>query len=392
MVEDRFNDLFLYPKSTKAISKQFQLESSLDISEDNLLHKYRDIIHDYEEKFTSIKNWEFYKKIVNPYEFVYTQKKYDCFPESICQLNPLSRSYFKMIEMMEVMHFFLNIGDTIKSAHVCEGPGGFIEALISESQKHNKRVSLSIAMTLKSKQNQVPGWKRASSFLKNNQNVKIIYGEDHTGDILKPENQQYFIDYASHPHYGGKVDIFTADGGFDFSCNYFKQEEMVFPLLMASVKIGLEVLKKGGVFILKVFDFYHKSTTDLLYLLSYHFNEWSLYKPCMSRPCNPEHYFIGRGFTGCSNETLDAMRLWCLMPSIGSLLKMEYPDEFIKIIQTCRNHTFESQSSYLEKVFQMIDASSDELIKSYIQQHIKKSHEWCMRFHVPISLEKPVVE
>ena len=103
----------------------------------------------------------------------------------------------------------------------------------------------------------------------------ILYGEDGTGDILKPENQQYFIDYAIHPAYGGKMNIFTADGGFDFSCDYSKQEQMIFPLLLASTKIGFEVLKKGGVFILKIFDFYTKATVDLLYLLSNHFSEWT---------------------------------------------------------------------------------------------------------------------
>jgi hypothetical protein len=108
----------------------------------------------------------------------------------------------------------------------------------------------------------------------------------------------------------------------------------------------------------------------------------------MSRPCNPEHYFIGKGFTGCSEETLDAMRLWSHMSSIGSLLKIEYPDDFYEIIQSCRKKTFESQSSYLEKVFHMIDKNDDKLIQSYIKEHARKSYEWCVRFHVPISLHQ----
>ena len=35
-----------------------------------------------------------------------------------------------------------------------------------------------------------------------------------------------------------------------------KQEQMVFPLLIASIKIGFDVLCRGGTFILKLIDFY----------------------------------------------------------------------------------------------------------------------------------------
>ena len=63
--------------------------------------------------------------------------------------------------------------------------------------------------------------------------------------------------------------------------------------------------------IFKFIDFYNKATVDLLYFLSCHFVEWTLYKPAMSRPCNPEHYFIGKGFTCCSDEALDALHAWC---------------------------------------------------------------------------------
>ena len=283
-------------------------------AEELALHACRSRINQYETDAANGKNWEYYKKIVNPFELVYTQKKYANFPESLCFLKPLSRSYFKMIEMMELIGLFsLFPGESIRTAHVCEGPGGFIEALFDESAKKGRKIKSSVAMTLKSKRTNIPGWKRASYFLQKNKNIRILFGEDETGDILKPENQQHLIDYVSHPDHGGKVHLYTADGGFDFSCDYTKQEEMVFPLLLASTKIGLECLHRGGVLILKLFDYYYPSTIDLLYLLSMHFEEWTLYKPGMSRPCNPEHYFIGKGFTGCSEEVLDALRVWCSM-------------------------------------------------------------------------------
>lgn len=353
-----------------------------------ILHDYRNRINEYESIITNGRNWEYYKKVVNPYELVYTQKKYEEFPESICFLKPLSRSYFKMIEMLDLIGFFSMFkNENIRASHVCEGPGGFIEALFDEAFKNKKKIQTSIAMTLKSKQSHIPGWKRAQHFLQKNRCIRILYGEDETGDIMKAENQQYFIDYCVNQAYGGKMNIFTADGGFDFSCDYLKQEQMIFPLLISSTKIGFEVLKRGGVFILKIFDFFQKSTKDLIFFLSCHFQEWTLYKPAMSRPCNPEQYFIGKGFLGCSDEALDILRLWCSIVEnnrLDSLLKIDYPTEFQNQIQELQDISFQTQIEYLEKVFFIIDKNEEPLIKKYLQRNEKTSYEWCVRFKVPI--------
>jgi len=359
--------------------EQFELQQNninhIQSEDEIVLHTYRNKINEYEGKLSHDKNWEYYKKVVNPYELVYTQKKYDNFPESIYSLKPLSRSYFKMIEILDLIHFFDNV-DNIRSAHVCEGPGGFIQALFDEASKKNKKIITSTAMTLKSRQTNVPGWKRAAHFLKMNRCIRILYGEDETGNIMKPVNQQYFIDYCTI-----KMNIFTADGGFDFSYDYENQEQLIFPLLVASTKIGFEVLKKGGVFILKFFDFYHKYTIDLLYFLSCHFTEWTLYKPSTSRPCNPEQYFIGKGFTGCSNVVLDVMRLWCSIlennQPLESLLKMPYT---FNIIYELQRNSFKTQTEYLEKVFNMIDKNDDNIIKNCLKNNEKTSYEWCARF------------
>ena len=392
-----WNNIRLFKRNSMTINSIFELEPkeyNHTISEEEAtLHEYRNRINEYETTLNNGKNWEYYKKVVNPYELVYTQKKYDNFPESICILKPLSRSYFKMTEMLELINFFGTFrSENVRGAHVCEGPGGFIEALYDEAFKNRKKVQTSIAMTLKSKQSNVPGWKRASQFLQKNRNVRILYGEDDTGDIMKPENQQYFIDYCIHPAYGGKMNLFTADGGFDFSCDYTKQESLIFPLLLASTKIGFEVLRKGGVFILKLFDFYEKATVDLLYFLSCHFSEWTLYKPATSRPCNPEQYFIGKGFTGCTDEVFDVLRLWCSMLENGqqvqSLFKSDYSIEFKRTIEELRKHSFNTQTEYLEKVFFIIDKNDEELIQNYLKKNEKTSYEWCLRFKVPISASR----
>ena len=104
---DKFH---LIKRSMDMISQQFLLNSNKieykKSEEEEELHRYRNHIDTYDNILTNHRNWEYYKKIVNPYEFVYTQRKYEYFPESICKLRPLSRSYFKMVEMMELLNFF----------------------------------------------------------------------------------------------------------------------------------------------------------------------------------------------------------------------------------------------------------------------------------------------
>lgn len=361
--------------------------NEVQLDDEKLIHEFRGKISEYENKLNGDLNWEYFKKVINPYELVYTQKKYSKFPESLCMFHPLSRSYFKMVEMLDLINFFGEVkNESLRTAHVCEGPGGFIEALYDNAINNKKSIHSSYAMTLRSKQVNIPGWKRATHFLQKNRNIQIMYGEDDTGDILKPENQQYFIDSVKV-----KVNIFTGDGGFDFSCDYSKQEEMIFPLLIASVRIGFEVLKNGGVFILKIFDFYKKSTTDLIYFMSSYFKEWTLYKPATSRPCNPEHYFIGKGFVGYDEKTFDILRLWsniCLTTPIKTLYRAEYTDEFCKIMESFRINSFNSQTTYLKNIFHLIDDSiisdNSEIIKKYLNYNQITSYNWCKRFKVPI--------
>jgi 23S rRNA U2552 (ribose-2'-O)-methylase RlmE/FtsJ len=382
---------FIFYKQSEQIPFVFETEPNvhehIQSKDESSLYEYRNNINTYSQSFVS-NNWEYYKKIVNPYEIIYTKKKYRNFPDSVSSIKPLSRSYFKMIEILDLIHFYKQ-QQSIRTAHVCEGPGGFIEALYDTSVQNKVFINDTIAMTLQSTKNNIPGWKGTTSFLKKHNNIKIIYGKDNTGDIIKVENQQYYINHVSY-----KYDIFTADGGFDFSSNYMKQEQLVFPLLVASTKIGFEVLKQGGVFILKFIDFYNKATTDLLYFLSCHFMEWTLYKPATSRPCNPEHYFIGKGFIRLSEESIDILYRWCNIlenkDDLESLLISDYSEEFTKIIEEIRRESALSQITYLKRVFDIIEQNNDNLIQRYLKYNLESSYEWCKRFNIPILISSTV--
>jgi 23S rRNA U2552 (ribose-2'-O)-methylase RlmE/FtsJ len=349
-----------------------------------ILHTHRKHINEYEHS-SGTSEWEYYKKIVNPYELVYTQKKYANFPESICLLNPLSRSYFKMIELLSVVDFMGGLSKQatkLVSAHVCEGPGGFIQGFIDACER--KRIaSTCYAITLKPKQPNVPGWKRATHFLQRHRNIHIQYGSDGTGDLLNYQNQNDFIASCEvKPH------LFTGDGGFDFSMDYDSQEQTIFPLLLASVRTGFEVLRQGGLFILKFFDLYYPGTRDLVYFLSQHFVKWTLYKPAISRPCNPELYFVGNCFLTPKPAALAALRAWsaaaCRQDPPLRLYANALPDPFSSCLEQMIAQSVKKQIVYLEKVFSLVKTQTPEEIKRMLLEHEQVSYNWCKAFSAPV--------
>jgi 23S rRNA U2552 (ribose-2'-O)-methylase RlmE/FtsJ len=355
---------------------EFKNEWEYGPKEDEItLYNLRQKIDKYE---TSGSTWEYYKKIINPYELVYTQSKYKDMPSSVCMLNPLSRSYFKIVEILNITKFFESHASSIlRSAHVCEGPGGFIEGFYDECEKRKLIAKSATAITLRPHQSNIPGWKRAATFLQKYKTVQILYGADNTGNILKYENQDNFI--MNSP----KVILFTGDGGFDFSTDYSLQEVSVFPLLVASVRIGFEVLRVGGYFILKFFDIHQLPTQQLLYYLSLHFRQWTLYKPATSRPCNPEHYFIGIDYKGCAS--IDILRDWskyvCETGKAATFMKNNFPKDFESILEEIRSKAVKSQIEYLEDVFKLVETTSSPVINPIYEV---MSYEWCRLFNVPV--------
>ena len=347
--------------------------------------------------------WEFLKRTSNPYELVFSQSHDMRIPYSVCSLRPLSRSYFKMVEILHVLDFFKRHSGKkvlLQSAHVCEGPGGFIEALLSLSSKTANPLKNAWAMTLKPSKPNIPGWKRAYNFLKKNTCVHVEYGSDDTGDIMVPANQKQFLEMTR-----SACLLFTADGGFDFSENYGTQQDEVFPLLVASALIGLQTLQLGGDFVLKIFDTELKATQDLIALLAYCFDDWTLYKPSLSRPCNAEKYFLGRGCRAIPEWIIASFTSICEMFSSGkgslissalegSVSRGHYIRSIVPEIDVhLKNDIMRMKDIYLDQQVRALEHALQKkrewnmrptLIWKSIYMHSK---EWCSEFKMPIRVD-----
>lgn len=336
------------------------------------------------------KRWEIVKKMANPYEMVYTHED-PFFHPSITILKPLSRSYFKMIEMMDILQFFERLPkqqSKIRTAHIAEGPGGFIQAITDLTEKNRKILEKATGMTLKPTDQRVPGWRRASTFLHTHKEVKLHYGVDGTGDIYQLGNQESFLEVVAPG-----VHLFTADGGFDFSINYETQEQRVFHLVLCSATIGLRCLLEDGSFVLKVFDVFSDSTKILLLLMARCFKEWMLYKPAMSRPCNSERYFIARGFRGLPRE-IYLLLLEMQEKSRGeeyplytrSDLFQEQEKEYFE------KHTSANTDEQLKSIFRAIHYSEhqEEWYTTQIHKDFKACRSWCNKYRIPVQITEPL--
>ena len=113
--------------------------------------------------------WDYIKRYTNPYEFIHTvvpNCKY-----SVSKMKPLSRSFYKMVEMVNMFQLFDDFNDEpINTFHLAEGPGGFIEAT---DYLRNNQEDKYYGMTLISSDPNVPGWKKTNSFLETHPTVNI---------------------------------------------------------------------------------------------------------------------------------------------------------------------------------------------------------------------------
>ena len=103
-------------------------------------------------------DWDHIKRYTNPYEFIHTNIPNS--KNSISKLKPISRSFYKMVELTNILHLLDEFNDThINTFHLAEGPGGFIEAMTYMRKNENDKY---YGMTLINDDPNVPGWKKST--------------------------------------------------------------------------------------------------------------------------------------------------------------------------------------------------------------------------------------
>lgn len=364
----------IYEKITCIHSNNSAPESCISNSLSFYLYDIKEKINKYE------KEWDVYKKYTNPYEYIHTHIPYK--KKCISKYKPLSRSYFKMVELVNLFGLSIN-QSPISTFHLAEGPGGFIEAI---SEIRNCKQDKYIGMTILDDVDiNVPAWKKSEKFLKDNPNIFIETGADKTGDILNIDNFEYCV-----KKYGSSMHLITGDGGFDFSTNFNQQEHNVTKLLFAQVCFALCMQKRDGAFILKLFDCFTPSTIDILYILSSFYKKVYITKPQTSRYANSEKYIVCKGFLFDSS-------IHFYQKLYDSFSTMIHTDNYINRFLTISvSHFFINKLEEYNSIFgqQQIEniyytlgliennAKSSDKIDNIIKLNIQKCIQWCIKHNI----------
>lgn len=344
------------------------------------LQTYKDMINEYYKN----KLWDKYKKFANDFELVFTSC--NGFP-NISSYNSISRSFFKLWEILHDFHSELDhvlCRPSLKCCFLAEGPGGFLEAF-SKFRKSNSQ-DIYYGMTLISPNKTVPSWKIPKS-ISTESNIQILYGSDGTGDIYHLHN----IDHTLATVGQNTCDFITADGGFDFSNAFNKQEDMSLLLVCCEIYNALLLQKPGGVFVLKIFDICNSITIKLINILHDCYEQVFLTKPFSSRPANSEKYVICINFREVETNILKCLRTCIQERNMNAL------DFYLNI----NIHILESivyfNSCYIRKqafnilktiicIDHMIEDCNNEKFVSNLKAQLNKAIRWCHQYNIPISL------
>jgi len=337
-------------------------------------------LRDLKNKIFNSNNWDKHKKFSNDYELIHIPNKRNK-TDSIALYQPLSRSYFKMIEIINEFNLINSQEKNLNSAHLAEGPGGFMEATYNICKKYNIDNRRHFGITLYSKNKDIPGWNKAYDFLSKNNKVNISYGADNTGDLYKKKNIKHFINFVGK----GTCSLVTGDGGFDFSIDFNKQEQLSYKLILCEIITNLYIQKINGSFICKFFDIYTLETIKLLYFLCCFYDNVYINKPLTSRPANSEKYIICKGFRGIDYEYLDEI-LENIHYDIIDIFDYNIPNSFIEQIKMFNNENTKCQINTIKYTLELIDKKKNlSLLNEIIKKQVLKAKEWCQNYNVNIN-------
>lgn len=331
--------------------------------------------------------WNEYKIITNPLQFIYSKILYKKY--SVSKLHPISKSFYKLIEIQrtfDLFHDFFN--QPIKSFHLAEGPGGFIESMCYMRKNNNDEY---YGITLMEHKKNMPRW-NLQKIMTTNPNIIIEEGIDKTGNLINPEN---FLDIIFR--HRNKMNFITADGGFDFSTDYENQEINMLPLILSEIIYAINLQKYGGHFVLKIFDIFYTTTVELIYLLNLFYEEVFIYKPDVSSIGNSEKYIICKNFkymitdSKITNKCFEIlMKLYSYSINktnsfIKSIYNFQLNNTFIENIEQFNMMIGQRQMENIQKTIDLIKTKDKMKIEKYKKNNIEKCIRWCMIHNIPIT-------
>lgn len=249
---------------------------------------------------------------------------------------------------------------------IAAGPGGFTQYLLWRRPE-----AQGIGMTLKpSAKESHLDWDRRHLDLKR---FKITYGADGTGNLYT--NWTSFVNEVLTTHKQG-LDLVTADGGFDVESiqpkpgeksieksteNYARQEFLSSRLIICELLTAINVLKVGGIAMIKVFDTVTSLSAQVVYLAAICSESISLIKPISSRPANSERYLVLHGLrdydvTEKITELLEtANNSYIEDSNVVNLFSNQLPREFTRWLKSNNDLSINRQLDVSNDILSVLD-------------------------------------
>lgn len=338
------------------------IKFSTNIDYSKFSYGFHHYIHAAKNKMEILKQFENKKKVylvINEFE-----RYVDAYEESIGNKSKiyfglgekkpdiLSRGFYKLWELLFSFDLIDTNKDDFVSAHLAEGPGSFIQAVIFFRDMYAKKGASKndkyYAVTLHPEENDkyVPPLEKdfieyyenekPKRFMLHKTYPKQVAGgmkNKDNGDITNPKTIKLF---------GGdmkeKADLVTGDGGFDWA-NENIQEQEAFRLILAEIVAASKIQKKGGSFVLKIFETFSITSAKLLCMLAGLYDKVFLVKPLMSRPSNSEKYVVCMGFKYSDNDK----EFKSISKKMDSLLEQSHKNKDLKIVDLFSEYEIPTQ-------------------------------------------------
>jgi len=174
--------------------------------------------------------------------------------------------------------------------------------------------------------------------------------------------------------------------------DFNKQEENSINLIFSEVLYALILQKQGGSFVLKIFDMFHQTTIEILYLLCYFYGQVYIYKPHTSREANSEKYIICKNFT-INNNYESIIKSLCnnfndlSKQTIYKIFNFNLNSYFLSKIEEINAIYGQQQVENILNTITYINdenKSSKERLEKIKLSNVQKCITWCKEHNQPI--------
>jgi len=126
-----------------------------------------------------------------------------------------------------------------------------------------------------------------------------------------------------------------------------------------------------------------------LWIVTRYFREWSIIKPRTSRGGNAERYIVCKGFLGMDNEIESFFRKSIELATqenvIQSMLQVKPDKDWLQIMLEMQEAIAKQETDIIDKTLELIKRPVEANVRTYIEQNVERSIQWCLEHNDPIN-------